>query len=674
MSEHRSLVSYLRRGARTALTGQGGADLDLVLGADDAEETVQVRGLQLAGPEHTRGIAPTAVRKHVPAAGSTDMRAGGLPYVEWHDPALPWALTPTAPQGGRLPPFLALLCVPEGDDDWLQAGTMPVPRALVHLPDGLPDPAAYELMAHVEDPDADAPAGAPGPRAFSRMLCPQRLAPRTRYVALVVPLYERGRLAGLGEPVPDGAGYAWQAGEDSATLPVYLSWRFTTGSGRGAEDMLRDLHAVPPTGRTAELPVAPDATAALLPALQGGRVTERAIFPVQPPTPPQPDPDHGPALDVSAARAAGRLPMPAYGRTFADGAEPGDASAPRWYTEANLDPSLRVMAGHGAAIVRRRQDEIVQFVLDSAGQLEEANAVVSRAHTAMTLTGRVHERLAGMPTSTWSRLLGPAAARTRQGPGSFVTWVAGSSDDVLQDPTLHRAMAAGGPLDRDRSPRGDPADAVRATTEDAATSPTVPGADPLGDALRTLDARTATTAGVVVPGKEPIEEALDRVLSDPRVLQKAPELAEAHDARRARQDADRRRPDRPRLPAEVPDRAALGTAVAEALDPAHTVPPRIADRIDGLPPGPLPRRIPAEPVWPKPVVSELFAVDPRALSPGLADLPDDAVMGLDLDAAAVDAVVLGANSEVLRELRWRGVPHDPLASPVRRAFDAPAAG
>jgi hypothetical protein len=102
------------------------------------------------------------------------------------------------------------------------------------------------------------------------------------------------------------------------------------------------------------------------------------------------------------------------------------------------------------------------------------------------------------------------------------------------------------------------------------------------------------------------------------------------------------------------------------------VPPRIATRIEGLAPGPLPRRILAEPVWPYPIIPELFALDPATLSPGLANLPDDGVMALSFDAAAIDAVVLGANTEVLRELRWRGVPHDPLTSPVLRVFPAPS--
>src|SRR5690606_25191617 len=120
------------------------------------------------------------------------------------------------------------------------------------------------------------------------------------------------------------------------------------------------------------------------------------------------------ALNVSAARAGGRLPMPAYGRVFANNAEPGSPGSPLWYNGANLDASLRVMAGYGGAIVRRRQDEIVAFVLDSAGQIEEANAILTRAHTAMALTRPLHDRLSTptVDTSTLDRLVAPAAART----------------------------------------------------------------------------------------------------------------------------------------------------------------------------------------------------------------------------------------------------------------------
>lgn len=676
MNQHRFFFSHLRRGIRTALTTGRTAEFDLVLDADGSEQVVGIRDIPLAGPEHVRGIVPTAVRKRYPPTGSVDLRAGELPYIEWHDAALPWALTPQAPSGGRLSPFLALVCLPEMvGTGWLQEGTLPLPRALVQVPEGMPDPATFALMAHVEDPDPPVD-GAPGLRAFSRLLCPQRLRPRTRYIALVVPLFESGRRAGLGEDVPEAAadGFAWAAGATSATLPVYLSWRFATGVGRGAEDMLRDLFAVPPTGDLPRVPVDANAASALMPPLVGARIEKRAVFAVQPASPQQPDSRLAAALDVAAATTAGRLPMPAYGRIFADGAQPGAAGAAQWYDGVNLDASLRVMAGYGTAVVRRRQDEIVGFVLDSAGQIEEANAILSRAHTAMALTRPLHTRLRGpeVDLSALDRLIGPAAARTWHSDGSIGSHVAGTVDEVLQDPTLRRALAAGGSLDRGRAVRGDLGDAVRAKAAEASAAPVVPGATPIGTAMVSIDASTASGRGVIDAGGLDIAVLLDLLSHDSSSVRQDPELADAHKRRRERQDEDRRRPDRAGVPGEVASSADLRTSIVDGLRPGATVPPRVADRIGGLPPGPLPRRILAEPVWPYPIIPELFAIDPATLSPGLAELPRDGVMALSFDAAAIDAVVLGANTEVMRELRWRGVPHDPLSSPVRRVFPAPS--
>ena len=70
-------------------------------------------------------------------------------------------------------------------------------------------------------------------RSFTcRLMSPRRLDPRTFYHAFVVPAYESGRLAGLGEPfsaIP-ARQLAWTDANRPANLdfPIYHRWTFGT--------------------------------------------------------------------------------------------------------------------------------------------------------------------------------------------------------------------------------------------------------------------------------------------------------------------------------------------------------------------------------------------------------------------------------------------------------------
>ncbi len=74
--------------------------------------------------------------------------------------------------------------------------------------------------------------------AYSRLVCPRRLDDNTDYHAFVVPTFETGRLAGLGQDpagAPNATASAWEpyAGRPEPTsYPVYYRWFFRTGSQR----------------------------------------------------------------------------------------------------------------------------------------------------------------------------------------------------------------------------------------------------------------------------------------------------------------------------------------------------------------------------------------------------------------------------------------------------------
>ena len=117
-------------------------------------------------------------------------------------------------------------------------------------------------------------------RVRARLLAPRLLAPRTAYTALLVPTFERGRRAGLREPVTDdvaGTLPAWAPDATRVRLPVYFRWSFATGEEGDFEALAQRL--VARHGRRLDRPTRPRrertrpgaARRGVAPARNGGR-------------------------------------------------------------------------------------------------------------------------------------------------------------------------------------------------------------------------------------------------------------------------------------------------------------------------------------------------------------------------------------------------------------------
>src|SRR6185436_10917519 len=130
--------------------------------------------------------------------------------------------------------------------------------------------------------------------SVSRLLCPRLLQPDTEYVACVVPAFELGRRAGLGQAITADDEKrlepAWRSGEAapvSLDLPVFHHWSFATGAGGDFESLALLLRprAVPPSvgrrlvdvsasGLLLEPPLAPGTSLALDGALRPVTATD----------------------------------------------------------------------------------------------------------------------------------------------------------------------------------------------------------------------------------------------------------------------------------------------------------------------------------------------------------------------------------------------------------------
>lgn len=216
--------------------------------------------VRLFGPADVLGIDPRQVVRTEPPAGTIDYESNDLAVVEFDNPDLPWLFTPAAADGqGRVRPWLVLVVVREQDGVRLRAARdEPLPVLEIGAPAlpaaELPDLAGSWAWAHAQlGTHQNATEGelrtvlATRPElSVSRLLSPRLLAPFTDYLACVVPAFEAGRRAGLGQTIDANATLApaWSSGAaapGNVALPVYYHWEFRTGAREDFESIVARL-------------------------------------------------------------------------------------------------------------------------------------------------------------------------------------------------------------------------------------------------------------------------------------------------------------------------------------------------------------------------------------------------------------------------------------------------
>ncbi|MET8577382.1 hypothetical protein [Streptomyces sp. NPDC005012] len=504
-----TFLSWVREG----LAAAGGAP-DTGAGAMDARNHVVLRPrltgrtpvdvpARLLGPGDVTGVDAAQVLRTFPAPGTSDAEPHLFPAVEFDRPDLPWMFTPAgAGEQDRLRPWLVLVVV-EADRAALlpAAAALPVLRCEV---DRLPDLAQSWAWAHaqVTTEDGDGPAevdrllaGEPD-RTLSRLVCPRRLRPHTRYLAAVVPAFEAGRLAGLGLPVPEGPlTPAWPAPDAPAAggpaeidLPVYHHWSFGTGQDGDFESLVRALTPRALPGDVGTRPLDVGAAGHGLPALPDGhpgRVLDLEGALRGAGTDARPwDKDTAAAFraaytDVLDSGPGGtELTPPVYGAAQAGRAAlPSPQAGPTWLRELNLDPRHRAAAALGAEVVRRHQEDLVAAAWDQAAELRRANETLRQGQLARTVSDRLHRRLPGAaPLGTPAaddaadaRLLqmtAAARAAVRFGSGTAAGELARNKEAAAAlDPALRRLLRPGGPVARRAAATG-----TRSTGADTAVT------------------------------------------------------------------------------------------------------------------------------------------------------------------------------------------------------------
>jgi len=480
-----SFLPWLRQGVANTITSSDGdasvktrasINVSVQLGGDPigggGELTQAIaQNIALFSPGDIVGIESRSVVKTEPHHWITNFEPNYLPAVDFYDEDFPWRYTPAAPDGSglKLRPWITLIVLAETEFDPGQSGAnRPLPYITVSNPSVLPPAGDLWAWAHVHfneslagsaselvSPDMNAVlprvesilAGNPD-SAYSRLLCPRRLADNTGYHAFVVPTFETGRLAGLGLD-PNGAPHAtfsaWAGypGRPEATnYPYYYTWFFRTGTTGDFEYLVRLLKAQPVDPKVGIRNMDVQDPGSNIPGIAGPagdgvlRLGGALQVPSQDLTPdeqtrrdqydnwdqpyPQPFqkalaafidlPDDYAAQDAASANAASALgprvsddpdPLitaPLYGRWHAltqrllTGRDGTPAPNPtNWVHKLNLDPRFRVPAASGAGVVEANAEEYMNDAWQQIGDVIAANQLIRRLHLAIAASTRWYD-------------------------------------------------------------------------------------------------------------------------------------------------------------------------------------------------------------------------------------------------------------------------------------------
>jgi hypothetical protein len=401
------------------------------------------RSFALFGPADIQGIDRRAIVRMEPRDWITNFEPNYLAHIEFYDEDFLWRYTPAAPDGlGRLRPWITLVVLKEGEfADGTNIKDKPLPY--IDVGDLTVFPRADELWAwahvHVNRtlaasdnefvsrnmdqviPKFQAVLGENQDLAYSRLICPRKLAENTAYHAFLIPTFEGGRRAGLGIEIGDlpATMSAWDpaARPEGQSFPFYHRWFFRTGANGDFETLVRLLKPKPvdPQVGIRDMDVQfPDANVRGLdkPELGGILKLGGALRPPHkvPPAPPDKyetwdDPFPRPLQEDLARlinlpdkyQAEGDpdpiITPPLYGMWHAMvkrvlNERDGTPIVPNqnWIHRLNLDPRFRVPAGFGTRVIQDQQELYMNAAWEQIGRVLEAQLKIRRAQLGLAVT------------------------------------------------------------------------------------------------------------------------------------------------------------------------------------------------------------------------------------------------------------------------------------------------
>ena len=248
------ILPYLRKGLAREISDQSEglrASFEVkaklvgtVAGSEEDAKEVSIKTekqlFQLVGPVDVRMVEPAAISEIVPADKSEGYSNGFMPFIEFYEEDFPWRYTPMKASEGKLKPWLLLLACK--DDEFTVTSDNKGYRRVTVEPKGegfYPKVEDFHKLAHVQVTMPDGSKRNPAEYVnenpddgISRLFCNRQLEAKTHYTMFLVPAFELGRRAGMGESL-EGAGLqqlAWNDESTKLSFPVYYQWSFKTGA------------------------------------------------------------------------------------------------------------------------------------------------------------------------------------------------------------------------------------------------------------------------------------------------------------------------------------------------------------------------------------------------------------------------------------------------------------
>jgi hypothetical protein len=403
----------------------------------------------LIGPGDIIGIHREMIVRTEPRHWITNFEPNYLAFIEFYDEDFAWRYTPARPDGDRLRPWIVLLVLMEGEfvrDD----RRLPLPVVTVKRKEALPpsDETWLFAHAHIEQEIAagelsdlekylkslQAAITTDPDKMYSRLLSPRHLQPNQAYHAFLVPAFEAGRVAGLGQS-PAGIPAqkpAWDAATTGVELPFYFDWSFGTGDRVDFESLVELLEPrvldprigirsmdcshpgfvrVDASGRAKPAPPGGDpglpAAAPPVQGLEGALKTDRTKSLPETFTPnafqdelqilvnlPE-------TIQTNIAAPPGSdedflndpvVTMPFYGQNHARQHKTDkvllDVAKPGWYHDLNRDPRTRVPAGFGTFVIQKNQEKLMQRAWQQVQKVYEANRTIRQFQFILQVSSR----------------------------------------------------------------------------------------------------------------------------------------------------------------------------------------------------------------------------------------------------------------------------------------------